>query len=245
MTQTTTGEAEATKVSRAALWATLAVAWLGWMFDGLEMGLYSWAIPPALKELLHTTENRAIGPYIGVTVALFLAGMSVGGFVFGRLGDRIGRVRTMILTVAMYAVFTGLSGLSQNFTQLAVCRFLGAMGLGGEWGLGVALVMETWPNASRPLLAGILGGAANFGFLFAAGVTTILARYSLSWRWALVIGFAPAVLTLVVRLLVRESERWVQARKRGEEARFADLFAPADLALDIEPSTCPTAACAP
>ncbi|MBI2302892.1 MAG: MFS transporter, partial [Armatimonadetes bacterium] len=133
-------------VPRSALWAALIVAWLGWMFDGLEMGLYSWAVPPALRELLHTADPGLVGRGIGYTVALFLAGMSLGGVVFGRLGDRIGRVKTLIITVLVYALFTGLSGLCHAFWQLAACRFLGAMGLGGEWGLGVALVMETWPN---------------------------------------------------------------------------------------------------
>lgn len=212
---------------RFTLWAALIIAWLGWMFDGLEMGLYSWAIPPALKELLGTTDNSAIGPYIGLTVSLFLVGMSCGGVLFGRLGDRLGRVKTMILTVAVYALFTGLSGLSQNFGQLAVCRFLGATGLGGEWGLGVALVMETWPNTSRPLLAGLLGGAANVGFLCAGGLTMLLARYHYSWRWALVMGFFPAILTLFIRLFVKESERWMKSQERGEASKIAELFSPA------------------
>jgi len=223
----TNNPSEPTGSSRFTLWAALIIAWLGWMFDGLEMGLYSWAIPPALKELLHTEDNSAIGPYIGITVALFLVGMSCGGILFGRLGDRLGRVKTMILTIAVYALFTGLSGLSQNFYQLAACRFLGAMGLGGEWGLGVALVMETWPNTSRPLLAGLLGGAANVGFLSAAGITQLLASHHLSWRWALVVGFLPAVLTLFIRLFVQESERWVKSQERGEKSTFAELFSPA------------------
>jgi len=215
------------KPSAVTLWATLIIAFLGWMFDGMEMGLYSWAIPPALKELFNTTDSKAIGPYIGVTVALFLAGMSVGGVIFGRLGDRIGRVKTMIITISVYAVFTGLSGLCRNFYELAACRFLGALGLGGEWGLGVALVMETWPNTSRPLLAGLLGGAANVGFLIAAFVTTLLAKYGLSWRYAMIVGFAPAVLTVFVMLFVKESERWVRSQKRGERSRMAELFSPA------------------
>ncbi|MCX7017368.1 MAG: MFS transporter, partial [Candidatus Sumerlaeota bacterium] len=104
----------ASQPSRVVLWSALIIAWLGWMFDGMEMGLYSWAVPPALKELFHTTDSNAIGPYIGVTVALFLAGMSVGGIIFGRMGDAIGRVLTMIITVAMYALFTGLSGFARN-----------------------------------------------------------------------------------------------------------------------------------
>jgi MFS family permease len=230
-------EAEARTQVNGALWASLIIAWMGWMFDGMEMGLYSWAVPPALKELLHVgalppkEANAVIAPYIGYTVALFLLGMSAGGVFFGRLGDKIGRVKTMILTVLVYAVFTGLSGFSTNVWQLAACRFLGAMGLGGEWGLGVALVMESWPNTTRPLLAGLLGGAANVGFLIAAGLTRWLAASPMvgtfaNWRVALMLGFVPAILTLFVRLFVRESERWVEAQQRGERSTFWDLFAP-------------------
>jgi MFS family permease len=87
--------------------------------------------------------------------------------------------------------------------------------------------METWPNTSRPLLAGLLGGAANVGFLAAAGITSLLARWNLSWRYALVVGFFPALLTLAIRLFVRESERWVKSKERGERSNTAELFSPA------------------
>jgi len=142
------------KTNQRTLWLILLVAWLGWMFDGMEMGIYSVLAHPALKELLRTDNPAIIGQYAGYMFALFLLGASVGGFVFGRIGDKIGRVKTMIITVLLYSVFTGLSALSQTPWQLGICRFIGAMGLGGEWGLGVALVMESWPNAKRPVLAG-------------------------------------------------------------------------------------------
>jgi MFS family permease len=105
------------------------------------------------------------------------------------------------------------------------------MGLGGEWGLGVALVMETWPNTSRPMLAGLLGGAANVGFLVAAWLTKWLSSHPVigtfeNWRVALMLGFVPAMLTLVVRLFVRESERWMQSREKSLQAKFSDLFKP-------------------
>jgi len=208
------------------LWLALLAAWLGWMFDGMEMGLYSLIIHPALKDLLRTEDTKIIGPYVGITLAMFLVGMSVGGVVFGRLGDRIGRVRSMIITVMIYAVFTGLSGLTRNWQQLAVCRFLGAVGLGGEWGLGVALVMETWPNASRPVLAGLIGGAANVGFIAAAGVGYLINALGLSWRWVLIAGFTPAVLTLIVLLGVKEPERWVKTHRQGSRSSLWDLFRP-------------------
>lgn len=213
-------------VTRATLALTLLIAFLGWMFDGMEMGLYSIAIRPALDDLMGTAQTARVGPIIGLTLSMFLTGMAAGGIVFGWLGDRIGRVKTMVITILVYAFFTGLSGLSQHWWQLAACRFLGSMGLGGEWGLGVALVMETWPNASRPLLAGVLGAAANFGFLASSGVGALQAHFGWSWRIVLVAGVAPAILTIFIRLAVKEPEKWVRAKERGEKPSWRELFGP-------------------
>ena len=215
---------EETRGGARALWIILLVAWLGWMFDGMEMGLYSVLAHPALKELLRTEDPAVIGKYAGVMFALFLLGCSAGGFVFGRLGDKIGRVKTMIITVLIYSVFTGVSALSRNAWQFGACRFLGAMGLGGEWGLGVALVMETWPNAKRPVLAGLLGSSANVGFLVSSLVNLQFGH--LGWRIIFCIGLAPALLSLVIRFVVKEPERWVKARERGERPDLRQLFEP-------------------
>ena len=209
--------------SQKALWIVLLVAWLGWMFDGMEMGLYSVLAAPALKDLLGTQDTKVVGYFVGVMFALFLLGASVGGFVFGRLGDKIGRVKTMIITVIIYAVFTGLSALSRNTWEFGACRFLGAMGLGGEWGLGVALVMETWPNAKRPLLAGLLGSSSNVGFLISALVNRAFFGI-LGWRLIFCIGVVPALLSLAIRFVVKEPERWVQAKKSGERPDLGQLF---------------------
>ena len=227
MTEALTKKATETvePVSKKVLWLVLLVAWLGWMFDGMEMGLYSVLARPALKDLLNTTSDKAIGPYVGIMFALFLLGASLGGFIFGRLGDKIGRVKTMIITVIMYAVFTGLTALTRNTFEFGACRFLGAMGMGGEWGLGVALVMETWPNAKRPVLAGILGSSANVGFLVSSLIN--LQFGSLGWRWIFCAGIVPALLTLVIRMSIREPERWVKARERGERPDLRQLLEPA------------------
>ena len=213
------------KVTALTLWLILIVAWLGWMFDGMEMGLYSVLARPALKELLHTQNDKAIGPYVGIMFALFLLGASLGGFIFGRLGDKIGRVKTMIVTVLIYSVFTGLTALSHGPWQFGACRFLGAMGLGGEWGLGVALVMESWPNAKRPVLAGLLGSSANVGFLVSSLVN--LHFGSLGWRLIFCIGIIPALLTLIIRCCIKEPDRWVKARERGERPDLRQLWEPA------------------
>jgi MFS transporter, SHS family, sialic acid transporter len=104
----------------------------------------------------------------------------------------------MIITVIVYSLFTGLSALAKDPLQFGVCRFLGAMGLGGEWGLGVALVMETWPNAKRPLLAGILGASANVGFLICA-LMGIVAGH-LGWRILLLAGLFPSLFAFFIKI---------------------------------------------
>ena len=210
------------------------------------MGLYSYQARPALTDLLTTNNpalrhiaatdkllfNGIIGQNLGYTLALFLLGCSVGGFLFGRLGDKIGRVKTMIITVLVYATFTGASAITQNMWQFGACRFLGAMGLGGEWGLGVALVMETWPDAKRPLLAGLLGSSANVGLIVSALASLWMARlehtYHIehAWRYLFCIGLVPALLSLVIRLMIKEPERWVRSRESGERPDLGQLLEP-------------------
>lgn len=211
-------------VTKKALWLNLGVAWLGWMFDGMEMGIYSIIAVPALKDLLRTQDLKIIGPYVGLMFALFLLGAALGGFVFGRLGDRIGRVKSMIITVLVYSIFTGLSAISTNIWQFGVCRFIGALGLGGEWGLGVALVMETWPDDKRPILAGALGLSANVGFLVSSLFG--LAVGGFGWRVLLLVGLLPSVLAFFIRLAVKEPERWIKVKKQGEKADLGQLWRP-------------------
>src|SRR6516164_6295185 len=119
-------------------WMALAAALLGWMFDGLEQGLFPLVARPALMDLLGSSEEGRIGLWFSVATAGFLVGAATGGVLFGWLGDRIGRVRAMMLSILTYAVFSGVCGLSQVAWQIAGLRFLSALGMGGEWSLGVA-----------------------------------------------------------------------------------------------------------
>src|SRR5262249_6897259 len=109
-----------------------------------------------------------IGKWFSVATAGFLVGAATGGVLFGWLGDRLGRVRALTLSVLTYAIFSGLCGFATAAWQIPLLRFISALGMGGEWSLGVALVMEVWPNRSRALLAGLIGAAANFGYMFIA-----------------------------------------------------------------------------
>src|SRR5947209_5318747 len=132
-------------------WLTLAAALLGWAFDGFEMGVFPIVARPALRDLLGPgVPEESVRQWNAILSAVFLFGAATGGWLFGWLGDRIGRVRAMIGSVLTYALLTGLCAFAASPVQLAGMRFLAALGMGGEWALGVALVMETWPADYRP-----------------------------------------------------------------------------------------------
>ncbi|HEX4612013.1 MAG TPA: MFS transporter [Urbifossiella sp.] len=230
----------------------LAAALLGWMFDGMEMGLFPLVAKDALAELLHDSPSQAnADQWYAIIMAGFLIGAATGGVVFGWLGDKIGRVRAMTVSVLLYSLCSGLSAASTTPEQLAFLRFLGALGMGGEWALGVALVMEVWPNASRAALAGWIGAFGNFGYtvcgLIALGLTRVgsadltdtLVSVGLpaqlaealtanrNWRLLMLVGAGPALLTLFIRLFVPESEKWEREKAAGRASHWSgvDLFA--------------------
>ena len=151
-----------------AQWMVLTAAFLGWMFDGLEMGIFPLVARPALQEMqaaAGVVDEQFVQMWMGRITALFLIGAAAGGLIFGWLGDRMGRVRAMTMSILCYSVFTGLAYFAQQPWHLGAFRFVAALGMGGEWSLGVALVTELWPNRSRAFLAGLIGAAANVGFL--------------------------------------------------------------------------------
>ena len=119
-------------------WFVLVAAFLGWMFDGLEMGIFPVVARPALQELLGTQADQQVGPWMGYITALFLVGAAGGGLLFGWLGDKVGRVRAMIASILTYSLFTGACYLATAAWHLGVFRFVAALGMGGEWALGVA-----------------------------------------------------------------------------------------------------------
>ena len=202
-------------------WMVLVAAFLGWLFDGFEIGLFPVVARPALLNLLGSGGDAAVGPWMARITASFLLGAALGGLVFGWLGDRIGRVRSLALSILTYSMFTGLSYFARSPWELGAYRFLGALGMGGEWALGVALVMECWPENWRPALAGAIGAAANFGFLLTGFVAQIHPVTQESWRWMFLVGAAPALLVVFVVLGVPESERW--KRVAGAEVRSRPL----------------------
>jgi MFS family permease len=153
---------------------------------------------------------------MGYATMAFLFGAAAGGVVFGWLGDKIGRVRAMSVSILCYSLFTGLIYFASEPWHIAVSRFVAALGMGGEWALGVALVMEVWPEKFRPLMAGIIGAASNVGFALIGLVGLSFSVTTNSWRWVALVGAAPALLTLAITLCVHESEKWQESVKSAK-----------------------------
>src|SRR5215471_4614113 len=184
-------------------WLVLAVAWLGWVFDSMDATIYALVLHPALQDLLSRQTSvpvspEAIGWYGGIIFSIFLIGWALGGIGFGVLADRIGRTRTLIFTILLYAIFTGMAALSATWWQLALFRFLTALGIGGEWAAGAALVAEVWPEQKRAQAAGLLQSAWAAGFLTAAVVNLLMRECG--WRPIFVVGVGPALVALLVRV---------------------------------------------
>jgi MFS family permease len=204
-------------------WRVFICVLLGWALDIMDGYIFAIMLFPAMSDLLATTDSGVIGYYGGVILAIFLVGWGLGGIVFGVIADRYGRARTMAMTILVYAVFTGLSGLAQTWEQLAIYRFLTGLGVGGEWGAGAALLAESWPERSRTKAAGIMQSVGGIGFLLASLLFLFIGPYG--WRWVFVGGILPALLAFYVRRSVREPERWQKARKEGRS--IFRMFTPA------------------
>lgn len=206
----------------------LVAALLAWGFDGVEQGVYALMTRAALKDLIPGGQlsEGDIGYYFGLSMAMWLWGAAVGGVWFGRMGDKYGRVRMLLFAVVTYSVFTGLSALSTHWTHLAAYRFLGALGLGGTWPLCVALVVETWPDKYRAVLAGAIGSAANVGYLIAATYSKAMLAHGYNWRWIIGMGFVIGLLSLPVIWFVPEPTKWKQSKAKHQKVPMSALFAP-------------------
>jgi predicted MFS family arabinose efflux permease len=207
----------------AAQWKSGVAAWLGWLFDGLDMHLYVLVATPFVAELRGLTDQKdpEVGYYSSWIQAAFLIGWALGGSFFGVIGDRLGRSRTLMLTILTYAAFTGLSYFAQAWWHLLIFRFLAALGIGGEWAVGASLLSETWPKSWRPWLAAVLQTAVNLGVMLAA-----VAVFFLAPRSVFLVGLLPALLVLWIRRAVPETAEWHLARARTGAAQpgFLDLF---------------------
>jgi MFS family permease len=211
-------------------WFVLIVAALGWLFDTMDQQLFNLARVPAMRALLKPGEDVAL--YSGYSTAIFLIGWATGGLTFGVLGDRIGRAKTMMWTILIYSVCTGLSALSVGFWDFALYRFITGLGVGGEFAVGISLVAEVMPNKSRPHALGLLQALSTVGNVSAALISMGLGHLEetgavgSAWRWMFVIGTVPALLALVIRSRLKEPEKWTAARSsdRARLGSYTELF---------------------
>lgn len=208
-------------------WLVLFSAFTGWMFDAADLNLFTLVLFPSVAQLTGLTKVPEIAQIGGYIMAIKIFCWGIGGILFGVVADRWGRARTMVVTILIYAIFTGLSGLAQSWVQLAILQAFAGFGIGGEWAAGAALVAETWPEKQRPRAMQVMQMAFAFGFFVAALDNLLLGSFS--WRWVLAAGAIPAVLSLVIRRFVPEPERWVRASSNDSSTAtetFAAIFKP-------------------
>lgn len=213
-------------------------AWLGWTFDGLDGYLYIMVAIPFVTKLVKLEHDAAgtassisaadlsseISLKASIIQAVFLVGWAVGGAVFGRIGDRLGRSRTLTLTILTYAIFTGLSFFATRWWHLLIFRFLAALGIGGEWAAGSALVAETLPAKHRHWASALLQSGYICGCIAATLTGGLMAQFDP--KWVFVVGVLPAFVTMWIRHSVPEPTEWADAAATSPHPKVRDLFAP-------------------
>lgn len=218
-------------------WTVLFAAWLGWGFDVFDGLLFNYVAPNCVPTLLGieigSPEAKTATLYwTGVMTSVLLLGWAAGGVVFGWVCDRIGRTRTLLLTMLMYALGTAACAFATSIEMLLVFRIIAALGIGGEWAAGAAMVAETVPEEKRVEAGALLYTAAPFGLFLAtfvdhqvAGVWFKAAPEE-SWRYVFLFGLLPAAAAFIVRLFIKEPERWAQQAAISAPPRLAELFTP-------------------
>ena len=201
-------------------WLVLVIASLGWVFDVFEGQVFVASMRDAMPALLGVAaDDPAVANWNDWAFGSFLLGGALGGVLFGMMSDRVGRSRTMIVTILFYSLFTCVTALAQAPWQMVALRFLVAMGVGGEWAVASAMVAEVMPGRSRPVMSSIFHGSSVFGTLLAAATGAYVvgnpALGEAAWRWGFAIGALPALLTVWVRWKLREPDQWIRARERA------------------------------
>lgn len=203
-------------------WFVFVMAALAWLFDCLDQQIFILFRNDALKSLLEP--GKDVATYGGYATSIFIAGWATGGLIFGSVGDRIGRAKTLTITVLLYSLFTGLSALSTSWLDFAIYRFVTGLGVGGVFGLAVALIADTLPDQARPGALGMLQALSALGNITAGlismGMGSLIKAGSVSsdsaWKYAFLVGAIPAFLCVFIQFRLKEPEKWVKARAAGK-----------------------------
>ena len=200
-------------------WFVFSVAAAAWCFDCLDQQLFILARDNAVKALSPGVDSLEQGKLSGWAMSVFVAGWATGGLIFGSIGDRIGRAKTLALTVLIYSVFTGLSSFAANITQFMFFRALTGLGVGGVFGLAVALVADALPGEARPKALGLLQALSAVGNVTAGLCAMALAGVDpmVSWKYLFWIGSVPAFLCIFIMLRLKEPEKWVAAKVASQQ----------------------------
>lgn len=215
------------------------VATLAWLFDCLDQQLFNLARSPAMKSLLGANQELMLfGKFPiqagALSTSIFVLGWATGGMIFGSLGDRYGRAKMLSVTVLLYSIATGLSALSHSFNDFAIYRFVTGLGVGGVFGLAVALVADTVPGHVRPRALGVLQSVSAVGNCAAGLIGVSIALTAIGsnenyWKWLFLIGALPAFLVATIQLRMKEPESWIQSRDKAlaegkKSGSYGDLF---------------------
>ena len=196
-------------------WFVFAMASMSWVFDCLDQQLFILARNNALSSLLSATQKESLYQYGDYATMIFMFGWATGGLIFGSVGDRIGRAKTLTLTVFLYSISTGLSAFSTGWLDFAAYRFITGLGVGGVFGLAVALVADTLPDKARAPALGLLQSLSALGNI-TAGLTSMLFAYlgrigtiepQNSWKYMFLVGAAPAILCVFIQMRLRSRAR--------------------------------------
>ncbi len=225
-------------------WTVLLAAWLGWGFDVFDGLLFNFVAPNCVPTLLGLTigspeAKAATLQWTGALTSLLLVGWAAGGILFGRVADRIGRTRTLLLTMLLYSLGTAACALAPNLAWLALFRLVASLGIGGEWAAGAAMVAEVVPEHRRVEAGAILYTSSPLGLFLATFVTWQIqgvhmnAQPETAWRYVFLCGLIPAAVAFALRLFVREPERWARVASDAAPPRLRELFAPAYRAVTL------------
>ncbi len=215
-------------------WFVVFVASAAWFFDCLDQRLFSLARIPALSGLMQLPpSDTAVQSFGKVVTACFLIGWGIGGMIFGALGDRYGRAKMLTVTILIYSAFTGLSYFSQSKMDFTIFRFLTGLGVGGVFGLAVALIAETVPSEARAQSLGLLQILSTVGNVAAGfakmGIDSLEKSGAIvagsGWRWMFLIGALPAMLIILTRSKLKEPESWLRLQREGQLPK-GSIFGP-------------------